>query len=201
MLGGPIQKDQLWFFGGARHQGNRKLVSGMFNNVNAGDPTKWTYVADPTQHVAATTARGRAHTLRLTWQATPRNKFSFFWDRQSTCTSCISRRQRDDVARGGGHRRRHSAARAAGDVDVAGDEQAAARSRRRDVPHDMGRPGARLANPTHDLIRVAEQCTAGCAANGGIAGLTYRSTNWASDYNGRRGAGTRRRRTSPARTT
>ena len=34
-------------------------------------------------------------------------------------------------------------------------------------------------NPTRDIVRVVELCSAGCAANGGIAGLTYRSQNWA----------------------
>jgi hypothetical protein len=36
-------------------------------------------------------------------------------------------------------------------------------------------------NPTRDIVRVVEQCTRGCAANGGIAGLTYRSQNWANN--------------------
>ena len=45
VIGGPIVRDRLWFFGGGRHQGNRKEVAGMFNNANAGDPTKWTYLA------------------------------------------------------------------------------------------------------------------------------------------------------------
>ncbi len=39
-------------------------------------------------------------------------------------------------------------------------------------------------NPTKDLIRVNEQCAAGCAANGGIAGLNYRSANWSSNWSG-----------------
>src|SRR5207253_1523599 len=33
-------------------------------------------------------------------------------------------------------------------------------------------------NDTQDLIRVVEQCARGCAANGNIAGLVYRSGNW-----------------------
>ncbi len=35
-----------------------------------------------------------------------------------------------------------------------------------------------------DLIRVTEQCASGCANNGGIAGLTYRSPNYALDFQG-----------------
>jgi outer membrane cobalamin receptor len=38
---------------------------------------------------------------------------------------------------------------------------------------------------TETLIRVVEACTtaAGCAANGGISGLNYRSLNWFSNVN------------------
>ena len=42
------------------------------------------------------------------------------------------------------------------------------------------RPG----NPTHDLVRVTEQCTAGCAVNGNIPGLNYRSMVWNVNYAG-----------------
>ena len=33
-------------------------------------------------------------------------------------------------------------------------------------------------NPTRGLTRVTEQCAAGCADNGGIAGLVYRSQDF-----------------------
>jgi hypothetical protein len=36
---------------------------------------------------------------------------------------------------------------------------------------------------TESLIRVVEACTTGCANNGGIAGLNYRSLNWFSNVN------------------
>ena len=39
-------------------------------------------------------------------------------------------------------------------------------------------------NPTRDIVRVVEQCTAGCANNGNIANLTYRSQNWADHWMG-----------------
>src|SRR5262249_17832325 len=41
-FGGAIRKDRLWYYVGGRSQGNRKLVEGMYYNLNAGDPTKWT---------------------------------------------------------------------------------------------------------------------------------------------------------------
>jgi hypothetical protein len=37
---------------------------------------------------------------------------------------------------------------------------------------------------TIDLVRITEQCTRGCAANGNIPGLTYRSVNWTTNLNG-----------------
>jgi len=47
-------------------------------------------------------------------------------------------------------------------------------------------------SPAGDLVRITEQCAAGCANNGGIANLTYRSpnfsTNWQGSYNWRASA-------------
>ena len=42
----------------------------------------------------------------------------------------------------------------------------------------------REPNPTRDLIRVAEQCASGCAANGNIPGLVYRSQDFSVAYTG-----------------
>ena len=39
-------------------------------------------------------------------------------------------------------------------------------------------------NPTRDMVRIVEQCTAGCAVNGNIAGLIYRSHDWEYNWNG-----------------
>ncbi len=39
-------------------------------------------------------------------------------------------------------------------------------------------------NPTRDLIRVSEQCASGCAANGNIPGLVYRSQDFSVAYTG-----------------
>jgi len=41
------------------------------------------------------------------------------------------------------------------------------------------RPG----NQTRDLVQVVEQCASGCANNGNIPGLTYRSQLWHHDWN------------------
>jgi hypothetical protein len=39
-------------------------------------------------------------------------------------------------------------------------------------------------SPTANLIRMTEQCQSGCAVNGSIAGLAYRSPNWANSWTG-----------------
>ena len=42
----------------------------------------------------------------------------------------------------------------------------------------------REGNPTRDLVRVQEQCAGGCANNGGIPSLVYRSQDWNDNYTG-----------------
>src|SRR5688572_31388645 len=80
-VGGPIVRDRLWFYSTARDEGSERSVPGMFANVNAGDPTKWTYVAD-TSRPAVLAASYRIFTTRLTSQLTPRNKIKLYWDEQ-----------------------------------------------------------------------------------------------------------------------
>jgi carboxypeptidase family protein len=93
-FGGPIKRDKLWFFGTYRYQSNDQNVASMWVNLNAGDNTKWTYLpADgkngrPLQ-VPIDDGRWKNGSLRLTWQATDRNKINFFTDYQRICQHCI----------------------------------------------------------------------------------------------------------------
>jgi hypothetical protein len=57
----------------------------MYANRNAGDPTKWTYEADTTRQ-SRTAGSWSVASLRLTAQATPRNKFNIYRDEQKPCT-------------------------------------------------------------------------------------------------------------------
>ena len=92
--GGPIKRDKLWFFGTYRYQSNDQNVASMWVNLNAGDNTKWTYLpADgkngrPLQ-VPIDDGRWKNGSLRLTWQATPKNKINFWSDYQQICQHCI----------------------------------------------------------------------------------------------------------------
>jgi hypothetical protein len=83
-LGGPLKQDTLWFYTSARFTQQQNYVGGLFQNKNAGDITKWTYVPDPTQP-AVNSANEKSVNLRLTWQASPKNKLNFFDDQHWRC--------------------------------------------------------------------------------------------------------------------
>ena len=59
----------------------------MYYNKNDGNPNAWMYEPDPTRR-AIYDGTWINVPLRLTWQATPRNKFNVFWDEQSMCLEC-----------------------------------------------------------------------------------------------------------------
>ncbi|HUK36262.1 MAG TPA: carboxypeptidase regulatory-like domain-containing protein, partial [Vicinamibacterales bacterium] len=88
-LGGPIVRDQLWFYASARWVHTSNFVGGIFNNLNAGDPNNFAYRIDPTnqnqRNRGLNNSTQRSYNIRLTLQATPRNKFNFFVDDQSRC--------------------------------------------------------------------------------------------------------------------
>ena len=83
-VGGPIVKDRIWYFVNSREEGSWQSVPGMYRNQNAGDPTKFIYVPDLTRQ-AVTASDWTTGSLRLTVQATPRNRFNVFWDEQRPC--------------------------------------------------------------------------------------------------------------------
>jgi hypothetical protein len=81
MFGGRIVQDKLWFYGTYRQVGGERTVPGMFQNKNAGNPDSWTVDFDRSKQ-AFNNSLERQATIRLTWQATPRNKFNFHWSEQ-----------------------------------------------------------------------------------------------------------------------
>jgi hypothetical protein len=80
-VGGPIFKDRLWFFVSGRRQLNDTYFAGVYANLNAGDPNQWTYAPD-LNHQADTFVRQPDVNVRATWQASAKNKFSFFHTHQ-----------------------------------------------------------------------------------------------------------------------
>src|SRR5262252_4690056 len=90
-LGGPIKKDKLWFFYVGRTYGSSTSVTGMFANLNAGDPNSWAYLpADGTNGRPLLQARSDVSTimnnLRLTYQINQKSKLNLFGDYQKGCS-------------------------------------------------------------------------------------------------------------------
>ena len=71
-LGGPIAKDKLWFFAAARKFQARQAQAGLFYNSST---TPYIFTPDLDQPAFETTTDGNI-SLRLTWQASPKNKFN-----------------------------------------------------------------------------------------------------------------------------
>jgi hypothetical protein len=205
-VGGPIRQDRLWFFTTFREEGSERSVPNMFANANAGDPTRWLYVADRSRP-AVVAASYRMTALRLTSQATPRNKFTVFWDQQIPCeggaaagfSGSACRTSVDGLVYAGSTAAPTPSASATLAPETAayrdwGNRVLQAKwtaplSNRLllEAGHGQYRsryggtniPGLAVSN----LIRVVEQCAPSCAGNGNIPNLTYRSGNWSSNVN------------------
>ncbi len=83
-LGGPLLKDRLWFYGSARQNVINNYIGGMFYNRNTNNPAAWTYDPDPSRRVSSDTTDWNAQ-VRLTWQATGKNRFGFLWHEAVPC--------------------------------------------------------------------------------------------------------------------
>ena len=86
-FGGPIVRDKLWFFGTYRYQISRQNVASMWVNRNAGNPNAWTYDPVLTEQAIAD-GNWNNGSGRLTWQVSPRNKFSAWTSVQYHCLYC-----------------------------------------------------------------------------------------------------------------
>jgi hypothetical protein len=86
-FGGPIRRDRLWFFATYRYQMNRQTVASLWDNRNAGDNSKWTYDPDFSKQ-SEDDGEWRNHSVRLTWQVTPRNKIVGWTDLHYNCLHC-----------------------------------------------------------------------------------------------------------------
>jgi len=96
-FGGPVVKNRVWFFSSMRWQESTFNYAGAFRNKNLGDPTKWNYEPDlttPGQDIKKMTPTG---SIRITAQATPRNKFGFSVEPQSRYWQTASATQAPEV--------------------------------------------------------------------------------------------------------
>jgi hypothetical protein len=80
-VGGPIARDKVWFYTAARWQEGSSYVGGVYENRNAGDPSKWTVDPD-TSKQGVFFVRHNSANVRLTWQAAQKHKISLFYDNQ-----------------------------------------------------------------------------------------------------------------------
>jgi carboxypeptidase family protein len=83
-IGGPIVKDRLWFYNNVRSYGNHQEIPGLFGNLNAGNQASWFYDKDQSLPARGAAAK-MIEAIRLTGQATPRNKVGFYLDYQKVC--------------------------------------------------------------------------------------------------------------------
>jgi hypothetical protein len=82
-MGGPIMRDKLWFYGTLKTRGQHTAVPGLRANLNMGTDA-WDYAPNDSVRGRASNAK-KIGQVRLTSQATPRHKFSFFIDWQAAC--------------------------------------------------------------------------------------------------------------------
>ena len=77
-LGGPIVRDQLWFFTAHRWWGNQTNVAGAFQNALQGQigPTGAPLHADDLDNPAFAENFNQDNSVRLTWQASSLNKIT-----------------------------------------------------------------------------------------------------------------------------
>ena len=174
MGGGRLIRDKLWFYATYREVVAENTIPGMFFNKNAGDPTKWFYEPD-LNRPGFTDSLTRNGIIRLTWQVSERNKLSLQHSEQY-----------DTQNREGGGTATRSPEAQGLRLYTPGHIQTVAWSspftNRLLFEAGWGNYLSRYANlaPRIDgshndnLISVVEQCSAGCANNGGIAGLIYR---------------------------
>ncbi len=126
---------------------------------------------------------------RVTWQVTPRNKIGGFWDEQWVCRKC------EGTTTGLASPAQIVAPEADGPsatiplrVQQATWSSPVTSRLLLDAGFGTTYYGwgsfERVDNNTRALVRMSEQCAGGCAANGGIAGLVYRSQDWNNNHTG-----------------
>ena len=78
-VGGALKKDKLWFFLSGKVATNDRWRAGIYYDK---DQTDWVYTPDLSRGLHHTNVSDYDYILRLTYQATPRNKVSLFFDQQ-----------------------------------------------------------------------------------------------------------------------
>jgi hypothetical protein len=82
-FGGPFKRDAVWFWFSLRYNGVENWAP-VFENLNAYKPSEYLYVPD-TANRGLLEGRSYNSSLRMTWQATPRNKFAGTYKQDTWC--------------------------------------------------------------------------------------------------------------------
>ncbi len=196
-VGGPILKDRIWYYATARDEGQHRTIPGIFPNLNAGKADQWEYIPDTSRQ-----ARGgesfQIFTARFTVQATQRNRFNVHWEWQLPCNGATfgsesdgCRNQPDEAVMGAiglGGLTATTSPETSGYLHVLVQNRqftwSSTATNKLLLEAGLGSyiarwgPNEAPGNATRDLVRVTEQT----ARNGASAGLTYRSANWANDW-------------------
>jgi hypothetical protein len=201
-IGGPIVKDRLWYRVAARDEGQHRTIPNVFPNLNAADPASYLYAPDRSRDVRGAES-WRLYTVRLTLQASRKDKINVHWDEQHPCNGSTFSSSED------GCRNQPDSGSVYGPLGLGGLSSTTspeiggylnAHPRVRQVTWSETATNRMLfeagvgayqapfgpyespGNQTRPLVRVTEQCSAGCSANGGIPGLVYRSANWSDSW-------------------
>src|SRR5688572_30316148 len=177
---GPVVRDRLWYAVTGHRGGSTRESANVYYNRNAGNPAEWRYAPDFSRPSYSDRLFENA-SGRLTWRATPHNTISGLWDIQTLCRTCtgatpgLSEPARVTPEAVGVLGRR---------LDVLQATWSLPATNRLFLEAGFGGTSfgvgnfEREPNPTRDLIRVVEQCASGCADNGNIPGLAYRSQDF-----------------------
>jgi Carboxypeptidase regulatory-like domain len=197
-VGGPIVKDRLWYYGTLRDEGQHRSIPGVYPNLNAGDPTKFSYSPDLAKQAQGAESFQLA-SIRLTAQITPRNKFNYHQDLQWPCNGSAF------TSSGDGCRAQDDSSAFVGSLGLGG-LTASVSPETAGYLHTLVKnsqftwsspvtnkllleaglgtyraawgPFEAPGNPTRGLARITELA----ALNGAIANFQYRSANWAHDW-------------------
>lgn len=81
-VGGPIVKDRVWYFGGARHWGHYQEQAGLYYNATPDAPT---YTPDQSRGLALFKQYHQNYNIRLTTQLTSKDKLSVYYENIQAC--------------------------------------------------------------------------------------------------------------------
>jgi hypothetical protein len=203
-MGGPIVKDRLWYRVAIRDEGQHRTIPNIYPNLNAGNPASFTYAPDLAHEVRGAES-WRLYTVRVTAQATRKDKINMHWDEQHPCNGATYETSGD------GCRNQPKSGDRVGPLGLGGlssntspevAQYLYAHPRVRQLTWSETATNKLLfeagfgayqapfgpyespGNPNRDLVRMTEQCTgaAGCRENGNIPNLIYRSANWSDSW-------------------